>query len=127
LKEECNVGQKVLVADDSGTMRRIIIRSFNALGINEVTEAEDGEVALAKFSAAPFDIVITDWNMPRKTGLEVIQGIRGQGSSVPIIMVTTESEKRNVLAAITAGVSDYLVKPFDTEQLREKLLKFVAI
>ncbi|MGA2255656.1 MAG: response regulator [Thermoguttaceae bacterium] len=121
------MGQKVLVADDSGTMRRIIIRSFNALGINEVTEAEDGEVALAKFSAAPFDIVITDWNMPRKTGLEVIQGIRGQGSSVPIIMVTTESEKRNVLAAITAGVSDYLVKPFDTEQLREKLLKFVAI
>ena len=121
------MNQKVLVVDDSGTMRKIIIRSLNALGITEITEAEDGEVALAKFAEAPYDVVITDWNMPRKTGLEVIEGIRGQGSKVPILMVTTEAEKRNVLTAIAAGVSDYLVKPFDTERLREKLAKFVAV
>jgi two-component system chemotaxis response regulator CheY len=119
------VSNNVLVVDDSGTMRKIIIRSLNALGITNVTEAEDGEAALTKFAAAPFDIVITDWNMPRKTGLEVIEAIRGAGSNVPILMVTTESEKRNVLAAMAAGVSDYLVKPFDTERLRDKLAKFI--
>lgn len=119
------MSRKVLLADDSGTMRKIIIRSLNALGITEVTEAEDGEVALTKFTEAPFDIVITDWNMPRKTGLQVIEGIRGGGSKVPILMVTTEAEKRNVLAAMAAGVSDYLVKPFDTERLRDKLAKFI--
>ncbi len=119
------MSQNVLVVDDSGTMRKIIIRSLNALGITDVTEAEDGEVALAKFSAASFNVVITDWNMPRKSGLEVIEGIRGAGSQVPILMVTTEAEKRNVLAAMAAGVSDYLVKPFDTERLRDKLARFM--
>jgi len=108
-------------------MRKIIIRSLNALGITDVAEADDGEAALTKFAEAPFDVVITDWNMPRKSGLEVIEGIRAGGSAVPIVMITTEAEKRKVLAAIAAGVSDYLVKPFDTDSLRSKLTKFIPI
>jgi two-component system chemotaxis response regulator CheY len=110
-----------LVADDSGTMRKIIIRSLNAVGIADVTEAGDGQEALAKFGESPFDLVLTDWNMPNKTGLEVIEGIRASGSKVPIVMITTEAEKRRVLDAIRAGVTDYLIKPFVPEALRAKI------
>ena len=112
---------KVLVADDSGTMRKIIIRSLNAVGVTDVTEAADGAEALVKFAQDRFDLVLTDWNMPEKTGLDVIEGIRAQGSDVPIVMITTEGEKRRVLDAIRAGVSDYLVKPFEADTLREKI------
>jgi len=118
------VSAKVLVADDSGTMRKIVIRSLNAVGITDVVEAGDGVEAIKAFEENTFNLVLTDWNMPNKTGLEVIEAIRGQGSTVPIIMITTESEKRRVLDAIRAGVSDYLVKPFQAEMLREKLEKF---
>jgi two-component system chemotaxis response regulator CheY len=118
---------KVLVADDSGTMRKIIIRSLNAVGVTDVTEAADGAEALLKFAEEQFDLVLTDWNMPEKTGLEVIEGIRGQGSKVPIVMITTEAEQRRVLDAIRAGVSDYLVKPFQADQLREKIDKLVSV
>jgi len=116
----------VLVADDSGTMRKIIIRSLNAVGITSVTEAADGAQAVALFKPGAFDLVLTDWNMPGKTGLEVIKEIRAQDAKVPVIMITTEAEKQRVLAAIQAGVSDYLVKPFTAETLREKLDKHVA-
>lgn len=118
---------KVLVADDSSTMRKIIIRSLNAVGIYDVAEAGDGDEALQAFDKAPFDLVLTDWNMPQRNGLQVIEGIRSRGSQVPIIMITTESEKRRVLDAIRAGVSDYLVKPFEADKLREKLEKFAQI
>ena len=116
----------VLVADDSGTMRKIIIRSLNAVGITSVVEAADGAQAVALFKPGAFDLVLTDWNMPGKTGLEVIKEIRAQDAKVPVIMITTEAEKQRVLAAIQAGVSDYLVKPFTPETLREKLDKHVA-
>jgi two-component system chemotaxis response regulator CheY len=116
----------VLVADDSGTMRKIIIRSLNALGISSVTEAGDGSQAVAIFRPGAFDLVLTDWNMPGKSGLEVIKEIRAQDAAVPIIMITTEAEKARVLQAIQAGVTDYLVKPFTAEMLREKLNKHVA-
>jgi len=116
----------VLVADDSGTMRKIIIRSLNAVGITSVVEAADGAQAVALFKPGAFDLVLTDWNMPGKTGLEVIKEIRAQDAKVPVIMITTEAEKQRVLAAIQAGVSDYLVKPFTAETLREKLDKHVA-
>lgn len=117
----------VLVADDSGTMRKIIIRSLNAVGISSVVEAADGSQAVALFSPGKFDLVLTDWNMPGKTGLEVIKEIRAQDGRVPIIMITTEAEKSRVIQAIQAGVSDYLVKPFTAETLREKLDKHVAV
>lgn len=117
----------VLVADDSGTMRKIIIRSLNAVGIKSVVEAADGEQAVAMFKPNTFDLVLTDWNMPGKTGLEVIQEIRTQDTKVPIIMITTEAEKRRVLEAIQAGVTDYLVKPFTPDTLREKLDKHMTV
>ena len=82
----------VLVADDSGTMRKIIIRSLNAVGITSVVEAADGSQAVALFKPGAFDLVLTDWNMPGKSGLEVIREIRAQDAKVPIIMITTEAE-----------------------------------
>ncbi|MBX7167546.1 MAG: response regulator [Pirellulales bacterium] len=114
---------RVLVADDSSTMRKIIIRSLLAVGASDTTEAADGAEAINLFKPGSFDLVLTDWNMPAKNGLEVVQAIRAQDASVPIIMVTTEAEKQRVLQAIEAGVSDYLVKPFTAETLREKLEK----
>jgi len=124
---ESPMSTNVLVADDSGTMRKIIIRSLNAVGIQSVVEAADGEQAVALFRPGTFDLVLTDWNMPGKTGLQVIQAIRAQDAKVPIIMITTEAEKRRVLEAVQAGVTDYLVKPFTPDTLREKLDKHVAV
>lgn len=114
---------RVLVADDSSTMRKIILRSLSAVGVNDAVEAADGEEAINMFKPGEYNLVLTDWNMPRKNGLEVIQEIRKQDASVTIIMVTTEAEKSRVLEAIRAGVSDYLVKPFTADMLREKLTK----
>ncbi len=117
------MGTRVLVADDSSTMRKIILRSLQAVGVTETTEAADGTEAVALFKPGEFDMVLTDWNMPGKTGLEVVSEIRAQDADVPIIMVTTEAEKGRVMQAIQAGVSDYLVKPFTADTLREKLEK----
>ena len=114
---------RVLVADDSSTMRKIILRSLQAVGVEQATEAADGNEAVAMFAPGQFDLVLTDWNMPGKTGLEVVQDIRSRDPQVPIIMVTTEAEKGRVMQAIQAGVSDYLVKPFTADTLREKLAK----
>lgn len=114
---------KVLLADDSGTMRKIIIRSLNAVGVTDVVEAADGEEGSWLFSRGGFDIVLTDWNMPIKSGLEMAKEIRAQGSGVPIIMITTEGEKSRIMEAIQAGISDYLLKPFDSDALRAKLEK----
>jgi two-component system chemotaxis response regulator CheY len=117
------MAKRVLIADDSKTMRTIISRSLTALGVSSVTEAADGNEAVASFAEGEFDLVLTDWNMPGKTGLEVIRDIRAKNTQVPIIMITTEAEKERVLSAINAGVSDYLVKPFTTDTLRDKLIK----
>ncbi len=114
---------RVLVADDSSTMRKIILRSLSAVGVPTAVEAADGEEAINLFEPGKFDLVLTDWNMPRKNGLEVIQAVRKVDKDVTIIMVTTEAEKSRVLEAIQAGVSDYLVKPFTADMLREKLEK----
>jgi len=114
---------RVLVADDSSTMRKIILRSLQAVGVTEVAEASDGAEAVAIFAPGKFDMVLTDWNMPGMTGLEVLKKIREQDKEIPVIMVTTEAEKTRVLEAIQAGVTDYLVKPFTPDTLREKLEK----
>lgn len=116
---------KVLVVDDSGVMRKIIIRSLNAVGVTDTIEAANGQEAIDLFKTQEFDMVLTDWNMPEKSGLDVLTEIRATGSQVPVIMVTTESQKGQVLAAIQAGVTDYLTKPFEQEQLRAKLDKYV--
>jgi len=114
---------RVLVADDCSTMRKIILRSLRAVGVRQATEAADGNQAVALFRPGAFDLVLTDWNMPGKTGLEVVQSIRARDAQVPIIMVTSEAEKGLVMQAIEAGVCDYLVKPFTADMLRQKLEK----
>jgi two-component system chemotaxis response regulator CheY len=115
---------RVLIADDSGTMRTIIRRSLESIGISDTVEAADGVQAIAQFKPGEFDLVLTDWNMPGKSGLEVAREVRAQDKTVPIVMITTESEKSRVVEAIQAGVSDYLVKPFTPDGLRAKLEKF---
>ena len=117
----------VLVADDSATMRKIIIRSLNAVGVSSVAEAADGGQAVALFKPGRFNLVLTDWNMPNKSGLEVVRGIRAQDAKVPIIMITTEAEKERVLEAIKAGVTDYVVKPFTPDTLQAKVNKHIAV
>ena len=118
---------KVLVVDDSGTMRKIVVRALNHVGFTDTVEAGDGAEALTVFQANQIDLVLTDWNMPNKSGIDLTRDIRAGGSSTPIFMVTTEAEKSRVVEAIQAGVSDYLVKPFTADTLREKLGKFVAV
>lgn len=113
---------KVLLVDDSGVMRKIIARGLHSLWIDEVIEAGDGVEALEAFGDGEgFDLVLTDWNMPNMNGLELVQAIRGAGHRLPIMMITTETEKSQVLKAIQTGVNDYLVKPFDQEMLQTKL------
>ena len=114
---------KVLVADDSGTMRKIIVRNLQALGVTAVTEAADGAEAVAAFKPGEFQLVLTDWNMPNKSGPEVAREIRARDAKVPIVMITTEAERARVLEAIQAGVTDYLVKPFTPDALRQKIEK----
>ena len=121
-----SMSRKVLVADDSGVMRTIITRALNACGVTDIVQAVDGADAINQFKRQRFDLVMTDWNMPNKNGLEVIQEIRASGSAVPIIMITTEAETKAVLQAVQAGVSDYLKKPFEAETLRAKIEKLVC-
>jgi two-component system chemotaxis response regulator CheY len=118
---------KVLLADDSGVMRKIILRSLNACGVMDVVEAADGAEAFDEFQADAFDLVVTDWNMPEMSGIELLKAIRAAGSNVPVIMVTTEGEKTKIIEAIQAGVTDYLCKPFEQEELRDKLDKYVTV
>ena len=117
---------RALVADDSSTMRKILIRSLNACGLVDVVEAGDGAEALQLFAEQSFDLVLTEWNMPAKSGLDLIQEIRASGAKVPIIMITTEAEKSRVVEVIKAGVSDYVIKPFTAEMLREKIEKVMG-
>lgn len=112
---------RVLVADDSSTMRKIISRALNTIGVTDVVEAADGCEAMEAFGDGGFDLVLTDWNMPNKTGIEVLREIRETDAAVPVVMITTEGERRRVLEAIEAGVSDYLLKPFTADDLKSKL------
>lgn len=118
---------KVLVVDDSGTMRKIVIRALNAAGFNDTIEAGDGVEGLKLFQESQVGLVMTDWNMPNKSGIELTRDIRALGSKVPIFMITTEAEKERVLEAIQAGISDYLMKPFTQDALQAKLDKYVGV
>lgn len=118
---------KVLLVDDSGTMRTIQRRCLNKLGVEDVTEAEDGRHALEFFERAAFDVVLSDWNMPNMDGLSLLKEIRQRNKDVPVIMITTEAERARVVMAIQAGVSDYLVKPFTPDALKEKLERWVTV
>jgi two-component system chemotaxis response regulator CheY len=115
---------KILVVDDSSTMRRIIKNTLNRLGYTELFDAEDGAKAWDVLSANPeIDVLITDWNMPEMNGLELVQKVRAEERYIdmPIIMVTTEGGKTEVITALKAGVNNYIVKPFTPQVLKEKL------
>lgn len=112
---------KALVVDDSAVMRRITKRALAAAGVENIDEATDGAQALEIVSKSDYALVLMDWNMPNMTGIEAVRAIRGQGNDVPIIMVTTESERSRVLEAIKAGVNDYVMKPFTAEGLAERI------
>ncbi len=116
---------KVLLVDDSGTMRTIQRRCLNKLGIDDVVEAEDGRQALEIFESTSFDVILSDWNMPEMDGLEFLKEIRQRNKEIPFIMITTEAERMRVVTAIQAGCSDYLVKPFTPDILRGKLEKWI--
>jgi two-component system chemotaxis response regulator CheY len=115
---------KILVVDDSSTMRRIIVNTLARLGYKDVVQAADGVEAWDALQAnEDIGVVITDWNMPNMNGLELVKKIRAQDKYklMPIIMVTTEGGKKEVIIALKAGVNNYIVKPFTPQVLKEKL------
>lgn len=120
-----NPNTKFLVVDDFSTMRRIVRNLLKELGFTNVQEAEDGVEALAKLRADTFDFVVSDWNMPNMTGIELLHNIRADAKlkHLPLLMVTAEAKKENIIMAAQAGASGYVVKPFTAATLDEKLKK----
>jgi two-component system chemotaxis response regulator CheY len=118
----------VLIVDDYKTMLRIIRNLLKQIDFNNVEEATDGAEALNKLRAGNFGLVISDWNMAPMTGLELLQEVRQDSrlKGLPFIMITAESKTENVVAAKQAGVSNYIVKPFNAETLRDKIEKVLA-
>lgn len=116
---------KFLVVDDFSTMRRIVRNLLKELGYSNVEEAEDGADGLAKLRSGNFDFVVSDWNMPNMDGLTMLQNIRADAalSKLPVLMVTAEAKKENIIAAAQAGASGYVVKSFTAATLDEKLSK----
>ncbi len=116
---------KILIVDDSSTMRRIIGNVVMQLGFSkeDFDEAEDGIKAWKLLGESQYDIILTDWNMPNMNGLDLVKKIRSEGNHMktPIIMITTEGGKGEVITALKAGVNNYIVKPFNAEILKEKL------
>ena len=115
---------RVLVADDDDLTRTLIILALGAVGVKDTAAAINGQEVMALIHQQPFDLLMLDWHMPGKSGLEVVQAIRGQGSQVPIVMVSAESARDQIVAAMRAGASDYLLKPFDAKTLWSKLEKY---
>jgi two-component system, chemotaxis family, chemotaxis protein CheY len=116
-----------LVVDDFSTMRRIIRNLLKELGYSNVDEAEDGAVAFKKLKSGKFDFVISDWNMPVMDGLDLLKAIRSDAAlaKLPVLMVTAEAKKENIIEAAQAGASGYVVKPFSASTLDEKINKII--
>ncbi len=116
---------KFLVVDDFSTMRRIVRNLLKELGYSNVEEAEDGADGLSKLRSGNYDFVVSDWNMPNMDGLTMLQQIRADAalSKLPVLMVTAEAKKENIIAAAQAGANGYVVKPFTAATLDEKLTK----
>jgi two-component system chemotaxis response regulator CheY len=116
---------KFLVVDDFSTMRRIVRNLLKELGFSNVDEAEDGVIALQKLRSGHYQFVITDWNMPNMTGIDLLKNIRADAElkSLPVLMITAEAKKENIIEAAQSGASGYIVKPFTAAVLEEKLNK----
>jgi two-component system chemotaxis response regulator CheY len=116
---------KVLVVDDFATMRRIVKGVLKQLGFTNIIEAEDGSNAFKELKKERVGLIVSDWNMPNMTGLELLKEVRNDGDlkDIPFLMVTAEGQKENVVEAVQAGVSNYIVKPFTPETFSAKLEK----
>lgn len=119
---------QILVVDDYNTMLRILKNLLKQLGFNNVDTAMDGGEALQKLNASKFDFVISDWNMEPMTGIQLLREVRSDDKlkHLPFIMITAESKSENVIAAKEAGVSNYIVKPFNAETLKAKLISVLG-
>ncbi|TAJ07455.1 MAG: response regulator [Nitrospirae bacterium] len=116
---------KIMVVDDMSTMRRIVKNVLKQLGFTNVEEAENGKEALEKLKGEPYGFVVSDWNMPVMTGIDMLRAIRADEAlkQIPVLMVTAEAQKENIIEAVQAGVSNYIVKPFTAEALQDKMAK----
>ncbi|MFT7244623.1 MAG: two-component system chemotaxis response regulator CheY [Candidatus Azotimanducaceae bacterium] len=116
---------KILIVDDFSTMRRIIKNLLRDLGFTNTSEADDGKTALPILQSGDFDFLVTDWNMPGMTGIELLKAVRADArlSSLPVLMVTAEAKRDQIVEAATAGVNGYVVKPFTAAALKEKIEK----
>ena len=123
-----DVGMKVLVVDDFSTMRKIVKNNLKGMGFSNIIEAENGQKALEELKKESVGLIISDWNMPVMTGIELLKAVRGDAGlkSIPFIMVTAEGQKDNVMEAAKAGVSNYVVKPFTPDTFSEKLQKVLG-
>ncbi len=119
---------KVLVVDDFATMRRILKNILTQLGYKKIIEADDGTTALDILKQEKIDLIISDWNMPKMTGLDLLKNVRGNPdmASIPFIMVTAEAQQDNIILAVKAKVSQYIVKPFTADILGEKIDKVIS-
>lgn len=116
---------KILIVDDFSTMRRIIKNLLRDLGFNNTVEADDGQTALPKLQAGGIDFLITDWNMPGMTGIDLLRAVRADPKlgQLPVLMVTAEAKREQIVAAAHAGVNGYVIKPFTAATLQEKIEK----
>jgi two-component system chemotaxis response regulator CheY len=120
---------KFLVVDDFSTMRRIVKNLLQELGYSDITEADDGNTALPLLKGGNFDILITDWNMPGMAGLDLLRAVRADArlAKLPVLMLTAEAKREQIVEAAQAGVSGYVIKPFTAVTLKEKLDKILAV
>jgi len=118
-----NKDMKILVVDDFSTMRRIIRNLLRELGFNNVGEADDGKTGLAALQNGNFDFLITDWNMPGMAGIDLLKAVRADArlSALPVLMVTAEAKREQIIEAAQSGVNGYVVKPFTAQTLKEKI------
>jgi len=119
-----NMDMNILIIDDYKTMLRIIENLLKQLGFRNIHQATDGSSALVKLGETKFDLIISDWNMQPMTGLQLLKEVRSSDKfkAIPFIMVTAESKPENVIAAKQAGVNNYIIKPFNAETLKQKLI-----
>lgn len=120
-----NKDMKILIVDDFSTMRRIIKNLLRDLGFQNTHEADDGQTALPMLQSGNFDFLVTDWNMPGMQGIDLLKAVRADAklSSLPVLMVTAESKREQIVEAAQAGVNGYIVKPFTAQTLQEKIGK----
>ena len=118
-------GIRILIVDDFSTMRRIVKNLLNDLGFTNTAEADDGTTALVELQKAKFDLVVTDWNMPGMPGIDLLKAIRADESlaKIPVLMVTAEAKREQIIEAAQNGVNGYIIKPFTAATLEDKLVK----